>query len=148
MKRATLHDTMAYTFTDHYRAARLLLRANAVLIGLGLGLLLLIYPRDLLAAAGITLGSAWTARIGGSALIGLGIGLLSAAAQSDLQPASLLAATISNAAVSISLLIAYFEGEMEALHPLGAAGLLAIFFICLLTAVLSAPYIRRKGRQH
>ena len=139
---------MAYTFTDHYRAPRLLLRVNAVLIGLGLGLLLLIYPRDLLVAAGITLGSAWTARIGGSALIGLGIGLLSAAAESDLQPASLLVATISNGAISISLLVAYFEGDMDALHPLGAAGLLVIFVVCLLTAVLSAPYIRRKARQY
>ena len=49
---------MAYTFTDHYRAARLCLRVDAVLIGLGLGLLLLAYPRDLFAEAGITLGSA------------------------------------------------------------------------------------------
>ena len=139
---------MAYTFTDHYRVARLLLRVNALLIGLGLGILLLIYPREQLAAAGITLGSAWIARIGGSALIGLGIGLLSAAAQPDLQPASLLAATISNAAILVSLLAAYFEGEMEGLHPWGAAGLMAIFFVCLLTAVLSAPYIHRKARQY
>ena len=50
---------MAYTFNDHYRAARLLLRVNAVTIGLGLGALLLVYPRDLLELAGITLGSAW-----------------------------------------------------------------------------------------
>ena len=139
---------MAYTFNDHYRVARLLLRVNAVLVGLGLGLLLLIYPYDLLVATGITPGSAWTARIGGGALIGLGIGLLSASTESDLQPAALLAATISNGAISLSLLVAYFEGDMEALHPLGGAGLLVIFIICLLTAVLSAPYIRRKTRRH
>lgn len=139
---------MAYTFNDHYRLARLCLRVNAVLIGLGLGLLLLIYPRDLLMVSGITLGSAWTARIGGSALIGLGIGLLSASVETDLHPASLLAATISNGAISVSLLIAYFEGDMEALHPWGAAGLLVIFVLCLLTAVLSAPYIRRRAQQY
>ena len=139
---------MAYTFNDHYRAARLLLRVNAVTIGLGLGALLLVYPRDLLELAGITLGSAWAARIGGSALIGLGIGLLSAAAQAELQPAVLLAALISNSAMSISLLIAYFEGDLDALHPVGAGGLLVIFVICLLTAVLSVPYVRRKARQY
>ena len=140
--------TMAYTFTDHYRAARLCLRVNAVLIGLGLGLLLLIYPRDLFMTAGITLGSAWTARIGGSALIGLGIGQLSAAAASDLPPAPLFATVICNGAIAISLLIAYFDGEMAALHPLGIAGLLLIFVVCLLTAVLSAPHIRRKAGQY
>ena len=145
-KRSSL--TMAYTFTDHYRAARLSLRVNAVLIGLGLGLLLLIYPRDLFMTAGITLGSAWTARIGGAALIGLGIGQLSAAAASDLPQASLLVAVISNGAISISLLIAYFEGDMVALHPFGVAGLLVIFVVCLLTAVLSAPHIRRKAGQY
>ena len=139
---------MAYTFTDHYRAARLCLRVNAVLIGLGLGLLLLIYPRDLFMTAGITLGSAWTARIGGSALIGLGIGQLSAAAASDLPPAPLFATVICNGAIAISLLIAYFDGEMAALHPFGIAGLLLIFVVCLLTAVLSAPHIRRKAGQY
>ena len=139
---------MAYTFTDHYRVARLLLRVNAVTIGLGLGLLLLIYPRDLLQAAGITLGSAWAARIGGSALIGLGIGLLSAAAQAELRPAVLLAALVSNGAISISLLIAYFEGDMDALHPVGAGALLVVFIICLLTAVLSIPFLNRKAKQY
>ncbi len=139
---------MAYTFNDHYRAARLLLRVNGVIIGLGLGALLLVYPRDLLEAAGVTLGSAWAARIGGSALIGQGIGLLSAAAQSELRPAVLLAALISNGAISISLLISYLEGDMDALHPVGAGGLLVIFIICLLTAVLSVPYIRRNVRQY
>ena len=138
---------MAYTFIDHYRTVRLFLRLNAVLIGLGLGLLLLIGPRDWLMAAGIALDSAWTARIGGSALIGLGIGLLSASVEADLHPASLLAATISNGAISVSLLIAYFQGEMEALPPLGAAALLVVFVVCLLTAVLSAPYIGRKAKQ-
>lgn len=140
--------TMAYTFTDHYRATRLCLRVNAVLIGLGLGLLLLIYPRDLFMTAGITLGTAWTARIGGGALIGLGIGLLSASMETDLHPATLLGAVISNGAISISLLIAYFEGDMEALHPLGTAGLLVIFVVCLLTAVLSTPHIRRRASPH
>ena len=117
---------MAYTFTDHYRPARLCLRVNAILIGLGLGLLLLVYPRELFVAAGVTLGSAWTARIGGGALIGLGIGLLAASMERDLHPAWLLAAIVGNGAIAISLLIAYFEGEMATLHPIGhLRGLLA-----------------------
>lgn len=139
--------TMAYTFTDHYRAARLCLRVDAVLIGLGLGLLLLAYPRDLFAEAGITLGSAWTARVGGGALIGLGIGLLAASMESDLHPAWLLAAVAGNGAISISLLIAYFEGEMAALHPVGAGVLLIVFVVCILTVAMSAPHIRRRASQ-
>lgn len=138
---------MAYTFTDHYRAARLCLRVDAVLIGLGLGLLLLAYPRDLFAEAGITLGSAWTARVGGGALIGLGIGLLAASMESDLHPAWLLAAIAGNSAISISLLIAYFEGEMAALHPIGAGVLVIVFVVCILTVALSAPHIRRRASQ-
>lgn len=138
---------MAYTFTDHYRPARFCLRVNAVLIGLGLGLLLLVYPRDLFVAAGVTLGSAWTARIGGGALIGLGIGLLAASMERDLHPAWLLAAIVGNGAIAISLLIAYLEGEMAALHPIGAGVLLVIFVVCLLTVALSAPHIRSRAGQ-
>ncbi len=138
---------MAYTFTDHFRAARLCLRVNAVLIGLGLGLLLLIYPRDLFLTAGITLGSAWTARIGGGALIGLGIGQLAAAMERELRQTSLLAAIVSNGAIAISLLLSYIEGEMTGLHPVGAGILVVIFVICLLTVVLSAPHIRQRATQ-
>ena len=138
---------MAYTFTDHFRAARLCLRVNAVLIGLGLGLLLLIYPRDLFLTAGITLGSAWTARIGGGALIGLGIGQLAASMEGELRQTSLLAAIVSNGAITISLLLSYFEGEMKGLHPVGSGILVLIFVICLLTVVLSAPHIRQRATQ-
>lgn len=138
---------MAYTFTDHYRTVRLFLRLNGIFVGLALGLLLLIYPRDWLSAAGIALGSAWTARIGGSALIGLGIGLLSASGESDLRPATLLAAMISNGAIAVSLLIAYVGGEMDSLHPLGALVLLLVFIICLLTAVLPIPYLRARTEE-
>lgn len=138
---------MAYTFTDHFRAARLCLRVNAVLIGLGLGILLLIYPRDLFMTAGITLGSAWTARIGGGALIGLGIGQLAASMEGELRQTSLLAAIVSNGAIAISLLLSYFEGEMTGLHPVGAGILVGIFVICLLTVVLSAPHIRQRATQ-
>lgn len=147
LARNCFWTTMAYTFTDHYRAARLCLRVDAVLIGLGLGLLLLAYPRDLFADAGITLGSAWTARVGGGALIGLGIGLLAASMESDLHPAWLLAAVAGNGAISISLLIAYFEGEMAELHPIGAGVLVVVFMVCILTVALSAPHIRRRASQ-
>ena len=138
---------MAYTFTDHFRAARLCLRVNAVLIGLGLGLLLLVYPRELFLTAGFTLGSAWTARIGGGALIGLGIGQLAATAEGELRQTSLLAAVVSNGAIAISMMLSYFEGEMKGLHPIGAAILVVIFVICLLTVVLSAPHIRHRATQ-
>ena len=52
------------------------------------------------------------------------------------------------ARISISLLIAYFEGDMDALHPVGAGALLVVFIICLLTAVLSIPFLNRKAKQY
>lgn len=134
---------MAYTFTDYYRTVRWVLRINGVVIGFGLGLLLLIYPEPLLARAGVEiLGADWTARIGGSSLVGMGLGLLLAAREPDVRLAILLMAIVSNAGIVITLLWAYLRGELQGLTAVGVAGLLVVFVVALLTAILPISYLR------
>jgi hypothetical protein len=134
---------VAYTFTDYYRTVRWVLRINGVVIGFGLGLLLLIYPEPILARAGVEiLGADWTARIGGSSLVGMGLGLLLAAGEPEVRLATLLMAILSNGGIVITLLWAYLQGELQGLTPLGVAGLLLIFAVGLMTAVLPIAYLR------
>ena len=134
---------MAYTFTDHYRPLRMMLRVDGVVIGLGLGVLMLIYPVDLLMDLGFAAGSpSWPARLAGSSLIGLGIGLIIAASEPELRAASLMAAMISNALIAVSLLMAYFQGELADLSAWGFLLLMLLFVISLIMAVLPIPYMR------
>jgi hypothetical protein len=134
---------MAYTFTDHYRAVRIVLRIDGLIVGAGLGTVLLVYPAGLLSDLGFTLsGPAWAARLGGSSLVGLGIGLIAAASERELRMAPLLAAMISNGLMAISLFFAYFQGELADLSAWGILLLILIFVICLLTTVLPIPYVR------
>ncbi|MCB0116791.1 MAG: hypothetical protein R2873_05305 [Caldilineaceae bacterium] len=138
---------MAYTFTDHYRPVRLMMRVDGLVVGLGLGTLLLIYPVDLLMDLGFDAGDpAWPARVAGSALIGLGIGLFAASAEPELRAASLLTAMISNVLIAVSLLLAYFQGELSNLSPWGLLLLIVIFVTCLVTGVLPIPYMRGLDR--
>lgn len=134
---------MAYTFTDHYRSVRIMLRIDGLIVGVGLGLLLLIYPTQLLSNLGFaTGGPGWPARLGGSSLLGLGVGLLVAASEPELRMAPLLAAILSNGLIALTLFVAYFQGEMAGLTLAGLLLLVVIFVTCLLTAVLPIPYIR------
>lgn len=138
-----LPTIMAYTFTDHYRAVRIILRIDGLVVGVGLGTLLLIYPTQLFTALGFAVSTiSWPARIGGSSLLGLGIGLIVASSEPELRVASLLAATFSNGLIALSLFIAYFQGEFAGLSPWGVLILLFVFVICLLTTVLPIPYVR------
>lgn len=140
----TFHATrMAYTFTDHYRTVRMMLRVDGLVVGVGLGTLLLLYPVELLTDLGFAAGGpAWTARVGGSGLVGLGIGLISAANEPELRAASLLSAMLSNGLLAISLLFAYFQGELGNLSAWGVLLLILVFAVCLITAVLPIPYVR------
>lgn len=134
---------MAYTFTDHYRTVRMILRVDGLVVGVGLGALLLIYPVDLLMELGFAAsGSAWAARVGGSGLIGLGIGLIVAANERELRAASLLAAMFSNGLLALSLLFAYIQGELGDLSAWGFFFLILLFIVCLLTTVMPIPYVR------
>jgi hypothetical protein len=134
---------MAYTFIDHYRPIRTMLRVNALVIGLGLGLVLLLHPVDLLLVLGFGMGSPLLSRLAGSALLGLGIGQLLAAAEADLRAGTLVAASLSNGLVAASLFVAYLSGELNGLTGWGYLVLILLFGVCLLTAVLPIPYLRQ-----
>ncbi|RLT35163.1 MAG: hypothetical protein DWI57_15800 [Chloroflexi bacterium] len=134
---------MAYTFIDHYRPIRAMLRVDALVVGLGLGLVLLIHPVDMLTGLGFGMGSPLLSRLAGSALLGLGIGQLLAAAEADLRAGTLVAAIISNGLLAASLFVAYLSGELTELTTWGYLLLLVLFVISLLSAVLPIPFLRR-----
>ncbi len=134
---------MAYTFIDHYRPIRTMLRVDGLVVGLGLGLLLLLHPVALLDALGLDAGSPLMSRLAGSALVGLGVGLLLAAAEADLAAGTLVAAIISNGLLAASLFVAYLAGDLSQLTLWGYLLLLLLFVVCLLSAVLPIPYLRQ-----
>lgn len=134
---------MAYTFIDHYRPIRTILRVDGLVIGLGLGLLLLLHPADMFAALGVDAGTPLFSRLAGSALIGLGVELLLAAAEADLRAGTLIAAILGNGLLAASLFIAYLSGDLAHLTAWGFLFLLLLFAVCLLTAVLPIPYLRQ-----
>lgn len=138
---------MAYSFNDPYRPVRIVLRLDAVVVGMGLGLLLLIYPTELLTSWGFdATGPAWSARIGGSSLLGLGVGLLLAASERELRVAPLIAAVLSNGLIALSLLSAYLQQELDHLTSMGYLLLVVVFGLCLLTVVMPIPYFRSNRR--
>ena len=134
---------MAHTFVDHYRPIRAMLRVNGLDVGVGLGLLLLLYPINLLNTFGFDVGPPLMARLAGSALLGQGLGLLLAAADVELNPGTLVSTIISNGLLAITFFVTYLNGSFSHLTPLGKLLLLTLFVICLLTAVLPIPYLRR-----
>jgi len=134
---------MAYTFVDHYRPIRTLLRVDAVVVGLGLGLILLLYPVGMFAELGFAADAPLMARLAGSALLGLGVELLLAAAEADLRAGTLVSAIVSNGLLAASLFIAYLNGSLAGLTPWGYLVLLLLFVVCLLTAVLPIPFLRQ-----
>lgn len=133
---------MAYTFTDHYRAVRWVLRADALVVGLGVGTVLLVQPAWMLQWLGVHTGTApWVGRIGGSVLWGLALGMLAAAGESEVRRPMLLAAAVSNGLMVVSLLAAYLQPAFLDLTWWGTFFLLVVFATCLLTTVLPLPYL-------
>ncbi len=134
---------MAYTFVDHYRPIRAMLRVNALVVGVGLGFFLLLYPINLITTLGIDAGSPVLSRLAGSALMGLGIGQLLAAAEMELRAGTLVSAAISNGLLSATIFLAYLNGDFGGLTSWGYLFLLPLLGVCLLTAVLPIPYLRQ-----
>ncbi|HRJ41343.1 MAG: hypothetical protein KJZ86_17835 [Caldilineaceae bacterium] len=134
---------MAYTFIDHYRPIRIMLRIDALVVGLGLGILLLFHPLDMLAHLGLAADPPLMSRLAGSALLGLGIGLLLAAGEIDLRAGTLVAAIVSNGLLAATLFLTYLSGELSGLTTWGYLALILLFVVCLLTAVLPIPYLRQ-----
>jgi peptidoglycan/LPS O-acetylase OafA/YrhL len=138
---------MAYSFTDHYRTLRMVFRIDGIFVGIGLGLLLLIYPADLLNDWGFTAGDAsWPARIAGACLLGMGLGLLIAARERNVRLAPVVTAVCSNGLIAVVLLVAYVQRELANLTLAGYALLIILFVVCLITVTVSLPYVRIERR--
>ncbi|MCC6167899.1 MAG: hypothetical protein IT329_11785 [Caldilineaceae bacterium] len=134
---------MAYSLNDLYYGLRLVMRANGLLIGLLLGGAILIFPRATLSAAGVSPEAAlWPGRMAGALLVALGLNLLIAAQERIVSSAGMVSMVVANALAAIVLLLAYLNQEFSGLDRLGQVGLVLIFILCLISAVVPLRYLR------
>jgi hypothetical protein len=119
------------------------MRVNGLLVGLGMGGLLLFFPRWLLNAAGLYGGEAlWPHRMAGSLLLALGVMLLLSAQDRIVSTASMLAMLIANALIAIVLMVSYLQGEFAGIGLFGQIFLVVIFLLCLISAIVPVRYLR------
>jgi hypothetical protein len=134
---------VAYSLNDLYRGLRTVMRFDGLVIGLGLGGLLLIFPRGLLAAWGLyTGGPLWPGRMAGALLVAFGIQLLLAAQERIVSTAHMVAMIIANGLLAVVLLVGYLQQEFGGLGPAGQIGLVALFLICLVSTLTPLRYLR------
>lgn len=134
---------MAYSLNDLYYGLRLVMRANGLLIGLLLGGAILIFPRATLSAAGVSPEAVlWPGRMAGALLVALGLNLLIAAQERIVSSAGMVSMVVANALAAIVLLLAYLNQEFSGLDRLGQVGLVLIFILCLISAVVPLRYLR------
>ena len=134
---------MAYSLNDLYGGLRSVMRVNGLVVGVGAGLLLLLFPRGVMDVAGLSTGEAvWPYRLIGSLLLALGAMLLISAQERVVSTASMVAMIIANALVAIVLLVGYMQGEFGGLGLFGQIGLVLIFLICLISAIVPVRYLR------
>ena len=119
------------------------MRVNGLVVGVGAGLLLLLFPRGVMDVAGLSTGEAvWPYRLIGSLLLALGAMLLISAQERVVSTASMVAMIIANALMAIVLLVGYMQGEFGGLGLFGQIGLVLIFLICLISAIVPVRYLR------
>ena len=134
---------MAYSLNDLYGGLRSVMRVNGLVVGVGAGLLLLLCPRGVMDVAGLSTGEAvWPYRLIGSLLLALGAMLLISAQERVVSTASMVAMIIANALMAIVLLVGYMQGEFGGLGLFGQIGLVLIFLICLISAIVPVRYLR------
>ena len=134
---------MAYSLNDLYSGLRSVMRVNGLLVGLGAGLLMLLFPRTLINAIGLYAGEAlWPYRLVGSLLFALGILLLLSAEERVVSTTSMLTMIIANGLMAVVLMVGYLQGEFSELEILGQIGLVLIFITCLISAIVPVRYLR------
>ena len=134
---------MAYSLNDPYRLYRYVLRTNALLGGLGLGLLLLGQPHwaaDLLGWP-MPRQVLWPVRLGGAGLAGMGLLFLDLAAQPVIRGRSSWVVMACNALLAGVVLTAYLTGDLAPTTPVGIGVLLILFLNQLVCAVLPLTYL-------
>lgn len=134
---------MAYTLGDPFRPLRLLLRINAIFLGLLIGFCFLLLPDGLLVRWGVvTVSGVWPLRLAGTSQIAIGFFLLIASGQDYMSRILLFTATLTHALWAVVLLLAYLRGELVIVMPTGRLLFIFVFLLCLLGAVIPLRYIR------
>jgi FtsH-binding integral membrane protein len=138
---------MAYTLTDQFRPLRLVLRVNGTMLGLALGSSLSLMSKTGLSNWGLyETGTLWPFRLAGAMLVMLGLVFWIVASQEEISFSLLLTVALTNALVAFVLLSAYLQQEFSALTTLGRMGLIVVFALCLIGAIVPLPYLRAENR--
>jgi hypothetical protein len=134
---------LAYSLNDVYRYLRVVMRVDAVVVGLGLGMLLTFFPRTSLADWGIyAAGPVWPVRLAGGLLLTFGVLLLLSAQERVIPGSSLAAMTMGNGILALVLLVAYLQDELAFLSVFGRLLLIVVFVVCLIGTLFPLQYIR------
>lgn len=134
---------MAYSLNDLYSGLRSVMRMNGLVVGLGMGVLLLFFPRGVLSTAGLTTGEAlWPYRMIGSLLVAQGVMLLISAQDRLVSTASMIAMLVGNALLAIVLMVGYLQGEFVGMGLVGQILLVLLFLLCLISAIVPVRYLR------
>jgi hypothetical protein len=134
---------LAYSLNDLYSGLRSVMRVNGLVVGLGIGVLLLFFPRGVLTLAGLYGGEPlWPHRMAGSLLMAHGIMLLNSAQDRVVSAASMVSMLIANALLAIVLLVSYLQGEFSGMGLWGQIVLVIVFVLCLVSAIVPVRYLR------
>ena len=134
---------MAYSLNDIYRYLRVAMRIDAMVVGLGLGLLLAVTPRSALENWGVyAAGPLWPMRMAGGLLLTLGVLLFLSAQERAISAPAMVAMTMGNAFVAITLLAAYLQHDLVMLNLLGQLLLIGVFIVCLASILFPLNYLR------
>ena len=135
---------LAYSLNDIFRPLRTVMRVDALLVGFGVGALLLVTPKALLAASGLYDGDSpvWFGRLAGALLVTLGLHLWMAAQERIVSTPSMITMALANGLMAVVLLTAYLQQELAALSLLGRIVLVLVFLVCLVSAISPLRYLR------
>lgn len=140
---------MAYSLNDAYRYLRVVMRVDGIIVGLGLGVLFAFFSRVALANWGVyTAGPVWPIRLAGGLLLTFGVLLLFAAQDRHMPASILLAMTLGNGIVALTLLVGYLQGEWIYLNLFGRLLLVVVFVVCLAGALFPLQYLRAEYQEH
>jgi hypothetical protein len=119
------------------------MRVNGLVVGLGIGIVLLFFPRWLLVVAGLYAGeSLWPHRLVGSLLLAHGILLLLSAQERVVSAAGMVSMLVANALLAIVLMVSYLQGEFAGMGWIGQIVLVLVFLLCLISAIVPVRYLR------
>ena len=120
-----------------------MMRVDGLVMGVGMGALLLFFPRALINAAGLAGGEVVLPyRLAGSLLLAFGLMLLLAAQERIVSTASMVVMLVANALIAVVLVLSYLQGEFAGMGLIGQIVLVLIFVLCLISAIVPVRYLR------